>query len=156
MQAAQNARYLAKQSARAQRGDLLDLKVDERCRRSFGTLRKAIRRNIEELVVGMLENRDEPTFSAGVVLVCGLIQTGPVPRRISKVTGIERRIVTKLCLEARRAGIFRGGGVDADPWVQAEPPGASTINFVLDAMVVAGEIDYEGQRGEHRLYKAKP
>lgn len=139
----------------ANTGKLLGTKPERQCKLAFGQLRDVIRRNLKKIVVDTLDAKSGPVVDAGMILFCGLAQTGPVPLYISRITGIDRKRVVRFCWEARRAGIIGHGGTYANPWV-AEDPFEANINFVLDAMVVAGEINYEGPRGPKRLYKAKP
>lgn len=135
---------------------LLGNKANRRCGRAFWDLRQAIRSNAVQIVADTLGCEPavltDPALQAGLVLFYGLAHTGPVPLYISRVSGIERRRVARMAWRARKAGIFRGGGVYADPWVEDAPAGIGTLNFVLDAMIVAGIIDYQGPRGPDRLY----
>jgi hypothetical protein len=137
---------------------LLGTIQSRRCKRAFGQLRGALRRELESVVAATLGEDDPPSpqakngkiFVAALVLVCGTVKTGPVPLYISNLLGLDRRRVARLAWEARKAGIFGGGGVHADPWVEPDPAGAM-INFVLDAM---GSISYEGPRGPNRIYRS--
>lgn len=129
--------------------------ASRQCRRSFDQLRTEIKKNIATIAEATLETKRGDVFTAGMVMVCAVVQTGPVPLYISRVTGINRRRCAMICARLRKAGVFGAGGVYADPWADGDALGA-TMNFVLDAMIGADVVAYSGPRGKNRLYSRKP
>lgn len=132
---------------------LLSKAKSAKCSRAFDRLRTAIRKDLSTMVAATLgcesESSDDRTFDVGMVMICALIQTGPDPRKIARVTGIKPHKCLWYSRQLTRAGVFQSGGVRAGEWMDEE---GGNLYFVLDAMAGAGQIGYSGAPGPHRKY----
>lgn len=126
------------------------------CRALFKSLRVALREDLQKVVKGSLGIDDVPQgkeFEAGMFLACPLFRmTGVDAAAIARMTGIPRSRCSAWINRAVRFGIFSAeGGVFADPWAVDDPLSA-TMNFVLDAMEIAGTLVRQGERGPNSVY----